>query len=206
MKQISVFDPEFKEYGRVIKGYDLTPILKAMENTPLPKDVIYIPSIPELESLPLAAELADAIYGQMPVQAGCCNGCNKKLNALEYHRDSEVNIAVTDLILLLGRQQEIREDYTYDTSRVKAFFVPAGTMIEVYATTLHYAPCQALEDGFKCVVILPRGTNRELDHRPAVKCGEEKLLAAANKWLLGHEEGGLPQGTWLGLKGENLSL
>lgn len=206
MNQISVFDPEFKEYGRVITGYDLEAMLKAMENTPLPEDVVYLPSLPELESLPLAQELSDAIYGQMKIQIGCCNGHNTRLNALEYHRDSEVNIAVTDMILLLGRQQDIEEDYTYHTSGVKAFFVPAGAMIEVYATTLHYAPCQASPAGFRCVVVLPKGTNLELHHTPAPKWGEEKLLAAVNKWLIGHKEGGLPEGSWLGLKGENISL
>ena len=84
--------------------------------------------------------------------------------------------------------------------------MPAGTLIEVYATTLHYAPCEAGDEGFRCVVVLPQGTNMELDHRPVDRCGEEKLLAARNKWLIGHEEGGLDEGAWIGLTGENISL
>ena len=36
--------------------------------------------------------------------------------------------------------------------------------------------------------------------------GEEKLLAAVNKWLIGHEEGGLPEGSFIGLKGENIEV
>ena len=63
-------------------------------------------------ALPIGRELSDGIYGQMGIQLGYCNGHNKKLNALEYHRDSEVNLAVTDLVLLLGRQQDIEEDFT----------------------------------------------------------------------------------------------
>ena len=82
----------------------------------------------------------------MPIQIGCCNGHNKKLNAVEYHRDSEVDIAVDDLILILGKQQDIEEDHTYDTSRMEAFLVPAGTAVEVYATTLHYAPCHVKDE------------------------------------------------------------
>jgi len=136
-----VADPAFKAYGRVITGYDFSGLLKAMEHTPLPEDVIYIPSLPEMEALSDAKELERGIYGQMPIQIGCCNGHNKKLNAVEYHRDSEVDIAVDDLILILGKQQDIEEDHTYDTSRMEAFLVPAGTAVEVYATTLHYAPC-----------------------------------------------------------------
>ena len=205
MEVMDVRGPEFKAYGRVIEGYDVSGLMKAMESTPLPEGVVYVASVPELEALSAAKELADGIYGQMKIQVGYCNGHNRKLNALEYHRDSEVNLAVKDLILLLGKQQDISEDFTYDTSKVKAFLVPAGTL-EVYATTLHYAPCEAGDEGFRCVVVLPQGTNMELDHRPVDRCGEEKLLAARNKWLIGHEEGGLDEGAWIGLTGENISL
>lgn len=206
MEFMNVRGPEFKPYGRVIDGYDVSGLMEAMAVTPLPGGVAYVASVPELEALPIAAELADGIYGQMAIQVGYCNGHNRKLNALEYHRDSEVNLAVKDLVLLLGRRQDVTEEYTYDTSKVEAFLVPAGTMVEVYATTLHYAPCQTGKDGFKCVVALPKGTNTDLDCKPALRCGEERLLAAKNKWLIGHEEGGLEQGAWIGLEGENISL
>ena len=200
-----VTDPAFKAYGRVITGYDFSGLLKAMEQTPLPEDVIYIPSLPEMEALPSAKELENGIYGQMPIQIGCCNGHNKKLNAVEYHRDSEVDIAVDDLILILGKQQDIEEDHTYDTSRMEAFLVPAGTAVEVYATTLHYAPCHVKDEGFRCVIVLPRDTN--LDMEPVeVKDPEDRLLFARNKWLIGHAQGGLPEGAFIGLKGENLSV
>lgn len=200
-----VADPAFKAYGRVITGYDFSGLLKAMEQTPLPEDVIYIPSLPEMEALPAAKELGNGIYGQMPIQIGCCNGHNKKLNAVEYHRDSEVDIAVDDLILILGKQQDIEEDHTYDTSRMEAFLVPAGTAVEVYATTLHYAPCHVKDEGFRCVIVLPKDTN--LDMEPVeVKDPEDRLLFARNKWLIGHAEGGLPEGAFIGLKGENLSV
>lgn len=33
--------------------------------------------------------------------------------------------------------------------------------------------------------------------------GEDALLAAKNKWLIGHPEGGLPEGSYIGLTGEN---
>ena len=200
-----VTDQAFKAYGRIITGYDFSGLLKAMEQTPLPEDVIYIPSLPEMEALPAAKELENGIYGQMPIQIGCCNGHNKKLNAVEYHRDSEVDIAVDDLILILGKQQDIEEDHTYDTSRMEAFLVPAGTAVEVYATTLHYAPCHVKDEGFRCVIVLPRDTN--LDMEPVeVKDPEDRLLFARNKWLIGHAQGGLPEGAFIGLKGENLSV
>lgn len=206
MKINNVQDNEFHTYGRVITGYDMTELIEKMRKTPLPEDVIYVPTVPEFEALPQAAMLARGIYGDMPIQIGYCNGHNKKLNALEYHRDSEINLAVTDLILLIGRQQDIAQDYMYDTDLVEAFFVPAGTLLEVYATTLHYAPCHTDDRGFRCVVVLPKGTNEELAHPVKELCGEEKLLFARNKWLIGHAEGGLPENAWIGLKGDNISL
>ena len=133
-----VTDEAFRAYGKVITGYETGELLNKMGSTPLPDDVIYVPSVKELEELEVTKEFAKRVYGQMPIQVGFCNGHNKKLNAVEYHRDSEVNIAVTDLILILGKQQDITTEFTYDSGLMEAFLVPAGTVIEVYATTLHY--------------------------------------------------------------------
>ena len=113
-------------------------------------------------------------------------------------------MAVNDLVLLIGSERDIADDFTYDTSKVEAFLVPAGTGIEVYATTLHYAPCHVSDDGFRCVVVLPRGTNTDLAFQPGT-AGEEQLLFATNKWLLVHEEAKGP-GMFVGLKGENITL
>lgn len=147
-------------------------------------------------------ELKQRFFGQMPIQAGYCNGHNTRLNAVEYHRSSEVNIAVTDMILLLGKQQDI-ENLSYDTSKMEAFLVEKGTMIELYATTLHYAPCQ-VKDGFRCVVILPKGTNTELEpYEETTK--EDQLLFAKNKWLIAHKDAQIPQ-AYVGLMGKNLEI
>ena len=53
-------------------------------------------------------------------------------------------------------------------------------------------------------VILPEGTNYPLDTKHVG--GEDALLTAKNKWLIGHAEGGLPEGSFLGLKGKNLDI
>lgn len=198
-----VNDAEFRPYGRVITGVNLDELLQAMESTPLPSDVVYVPSDEELEKLSVSNLMSKSIYGDMPIQIGYCNGHNRFLNGLEYHRSSEINIAVTDMILLLGRQQDIEDDYTYDTSKTEAFFVPAGTMIEVYATTLHYAPCGVDGAGFRCVVVLPRGTNYEVT--PVSNAGEDRLLAATNKWLIAHKDAHI-DGAFEGLKGENIRV
>ncbi len=203
----SVFDPEFKKYGRVIEGYNLNDVLDAMENTPLPVDVAYVPSVPSLEALNIKKTLVAEVYGGLPCQIGYCNGNNYALNALEYHRSCEINIAATDLILMLGWQPDIEDDFTYDTSKVEMFKVPKGVMIEVYATTLHYAPCNVNEGGFKCVVVLPKDTNTDLLENVDRSIGDNKLLFAKNKWLICHEESGVQNdGGFVGLKGENLKL
>lgn len=199
-----VTEPSFLEYGRILKDYNTTQLIEAMRLTPTPEDVIYVPSVKELEQLPIAETFKNGVYGGLPIQIGYCNGHNHLLNALEYHRSSEINIAVTDLILLLGRQQDITPDYTYQTQKIEAFFIPAGTMIEVYATTLHYAPCGVEGNGFQCVVVLPKDTNLELEVKP-MGAKEDSLLTARNKWLIAHSEAGI-EGAFVGLIGENISV
>ena len=205
MKIMKVTDDAFRVYGRVLtKDYDVTELLQAMETTPAPAEVIYYPSIPEMEALPIYKTISDSIFGGMPIQFGYCNGTNQKLNAVEYHRNSEIGVAVTDLILLLGRQQDIQEDFSYDTSKVEAFFVKAGEVVEMYATTLHYAPCGVDGKPFKNVVILPKGTNTELDVIPTA-AAEDRLLVAKNKWLIAHADAKIA-GAFNGLVGENVTV
>ena len=142
----------------------------------------------------------------MPAQLGRCSGRNTKLNCLEYHRDSEFNLGVNDFILLLAKQDEI-ENGVLDTSKVKAFRAQAGVLIEVYATTLHYAPCHVnAADGFRVLVALPAGTNTERpDFAPAG--GDDALLWARNKWLLAHPESSeAAAGAYVGLAGENIDI
>ena len=196
--------PSFGKYGKVIEDYCFCELLKEMESTPSPKDVIYVASDEKLEALPVAKELQERGFGGLPIQIGYCNGDNKKLNAVEYHRNSEVVVAATDAILLLGLQQDVTEEMNYETSKIEGFLVPAGTGVELYATTLHYAPCTASGEGFKTVVVLPRDTNTELTFAKG-EGTEDRLLMAKNKWLIGHEEAGIP-GAFNGLIGENIAL
>lgn len=211
MKILKVTDPEFRKYGRVITNVDLKPLVKAMENTPCPDDVIYVAGDPDLEALATADELSRVFYGELPIEVGYCNGHNQKLNAVEYHRCSELNIAATDAILIVGMLQDVEDDFTYDTSKMEAFLLPAGTGVQIYETTLHYAPCGVDGNGFRVCIVLVLGTNERLSYSHESKnpyeCdNEDRLLAAKNKWLIAHEEGGQAEGSFLGLKGENLTV
>lgn len=207
MKIKSVYDASFKPYGQVLTGYDTAALTAAMERIPLPEaGVAYEPSIPALEATTIFGQLQNNAYGGMPVQIGMCWGRNTRLNCLEYHRDSEVNIGSSDFILLLAKQEEM-VDGRLDTACVRAFRVPAGAVVEVYATTLHYAPCHVDgAKGFRVAVALPRGTN---EARPVLTPlnAEDDRLWAKNKWLLAHPDSGeAGQGAWVGLIGENIDI
>ena len=208
MKIHSVFDPAFKRYGQVVEGLPdtVSELLEALQKTPLPEGTGYVPEEPLLQELPAAVEISEHCYGGMPVQLGWCNGHNTRLNCLEYHWDSEFNLGTEDFILLLAKQEEISEG-TLDTSLVRAFRVPAGTLVEVYATTLHYAPCHVDADkGFRVLVALPKGTNTEKPDITPLNA-EDKMLWACNKWLLAHPDSNEAKaGAYMGLSGENIRI
>ena len=125
MKIRSVLDPAFQNYGQVLTGYDCKTLLETLEAvTPLPAGVEYVPQQPELMALPVAKELASGAYGGMPIQLGWCNGYNTKLNCLEYHRDSELNLGAQDFILLVAKREDL-EGGRLDTA-LCALLCPQG--------------------------------------------------------------------------------
>ena len=199
----NVNDAAYKRFGKVITDIELGDLLQAMEATPCPDDVVYVASEAALEATKSAEKFQEIYYGKLPIQVGYCNGHNSLLNALEYHRCGEVNVAVTDLIVLVGSLVDVADDFTYDTSKVEAFFVPAGTAFEMYETTLHYAPCGVDGKGFKDVIILPKGTNADITKNPEA-AGEDRLLTAENKWLIAHADAKI-DGAFNGLQ-ERISL
>lgn len=204
----SVTDKEFSQYGRVIENLDSKELLeKLRETTPAPEDaVVYVPADAGLESLPVMDVLRDNIYGGMPIQIGYCNGCNTKLNCLEYHKDSEIDIAADDIVLLVGRQQDAAGG-EYDSAKVEAFLCPKGTAVELYATTLHYAPCSAKNGAtFRVIIVLPKGTNTDKPNITPID-DEDKRLFARNKWLIAHPEASeVKDGAVVAITGENIDI
>ena len=209
MEIIPVSDPRFRAYGQVLEGYDFSPLIEAMERTtPAPGDgTVYVASDPALEELPVFAELRDRGFGGLDVQLAYCNGTNYDLTCLEYHRSSEIDIACDDMILLLALQPEMGEDFSLSTDKVKAFLVPKGTAVEMFATTLHYAPCSArMGETFRMGCVLPRGTNTG---KPlGVSCDREsRLMTARNKWLIASAgTGEAAEGAHVGIFGPGITL
>ena len=201
-KMYSIFDETFHPFGRVLSA-DTDEIIAVAKTIESPAEgSLYVPSEPKFEALAIAKEIKDAYFGQMPTQVGYCYGHSSFLNAVEWHTSSEINIAVTPLVLFLGRVQDIK-DRMLSSDKLTAFYVPAGTVLEVYATTLHFCPCEVQKEGFGCVVALPHGTNTDL----AEKAGDP-LLFRTNKWLLTHVENKahIAKGVVPGVTGTNYEI
>lgn len=205
----SVLSDEFKTFGRVVTGYDFSKAIDYVEkNTPIPDSGnIYVPSVNELENLSINNDIENSVYGGMPIQIGYCNGKNSTYNGFEYHKCSEINVAVTSFMLVLGHIWDI-EDNTYKVGKETVFFVEKGTAIEFYQTTLHLSPCKVSDDGFKCIVVLPKGTNTPIDKKVYSFDKENELLLQKNKWVIAHKDrlSLVNQGAHIGLIGENKEL
>lgn len=202
MKIYRVTDKEFAKYGKVY-NLDTKEIVEVAEKIAMPnadEGAIYHASQPEFECLAIKDVIEKECFGQMPTQLGYCWGYNNQMNALEWHKCSEINIAIEDIILILGAQQDVEADNRYDSAKVEAFRLNKGEAIEMYATTLHYCPIQTKDSGFGCVVGLLKGTNTELNGKP-----EDELMFAKNKWLIAHvdNEELKADGAFCGIYGEN---
>lgn len=205
----SANDERFKSYGRVVKGYDFSELISYMENeTTVPKvGNVYYPSIKELEETKVYDKIKNNLYGGSDIQIGYCNGKNSTLNGFEYHKCSEVNIAVTDFVLILGHTWDINRN-TYKVENAEFFYVSKGEAIEMYQTTLHLSPCKVSDDGFKGIVILNRGTNTPLECKKEEIELVDSLLLMNNKWVIAHSdrEPLIKQGAFPGIIGENIEV
>lgn len=221
----------FARYGRVlsIDCADLAEMIAAASAAPAEPG--YRMSESALEETRLFTWFQDRFYGGMPVQAGICTGYNTQLNCFEYHRGTEINIAAIDFVLLLAHMDDIH-DNRISSERAEAFYVPKGSCIALYETTLHFSPLRVGPERFICIVILPRGTNGALDRgtnealgasvplgapahegegalsSPAPKNPEDELLFMKNKWLIGHPDSIQVQSrnAFCGVTGVNITL
>ena len=208
MNLLNCSDKAFKRYGNVVTGYDFTGLIEALNETPCPKDsVVYSAEEITLQNQPVCAQVQSNLFGGMPVQLGYCNGHSRRLNCFEYHRGNELIVAGTPLVLLLADLRDVDENGNLDTSKTEAFYIPFGSAVTLYETSLHYAPCTA--DGcdcFRAVIGLIKGTNvGKQKINPANN--EDKRLWATNKWLIAHPDTNeAKNGAFAGLTGENITL
>lgn len=201
----SVQEAAFADYGRVIALPHQAELMQRLtDQTSIPaQGNQYVRDAPSILEKSAKYDIARQFYGEQPIEVGYCNGHSDRINAFEWHNCSELNLAVTDLVLFLARRQDLTGQ-TIDTSRARAFFVPRGTAIEVYPTTLHFAPCQIDAQGFKCIVILTDQTNTPL----AIEHQADEALFQYNKWLITHAENDrmVHNGALIGVTGTNQVL
>jgi hypothetical protein len=207
IKHIS--DPSFTRFGRYLPQYDASEMVARTEAiVPKTDRVAYETSVKALEEpSALNTALIQEVYGGMDTQIGWCYGHNSSLNGVEYHRGTEINVCVTDCVFLMGHVQDVEfgEEIRYDTADVRAFYAPRGSVIEFSPWNLHMAPIHVHEgEQFCALVYLPRGTNEKLPFA-VPQVGENRLLRAVNKWMMGHPslERMIQFGVYPGLVGEN---
>ena len=211
-------DPALALYGRLLPPDPFAPLADLADRVTGidPSANRYVASLGELEADPRSA-LLRARFGFAPIQVGYCNGPNSTLNALEWHKSAEIDIAVTDLVLLLGRRCDIGADGVYDSAKLDCFYLAEGTVLELLPEVLHFSPCRARASGFKSIIALPAGTNLPLssDEREAAREAgqpfgdiEPRLLFMKNKWLIAHPEREvlIERGAFPGIQGDNIAI
>jgi len=204
LKIKSVTDEVFAEFGQLIALPYKAQLAEQLSLTTIPaRNNQYVRDDPGMLSGEQKSKIARIFYGEQSIEIGYCNGNSSQINALEFHNCSEINFAGTDLVLFLAHRKQLI-DNQIETSQTQAFFVPQGTAIEVYPTTMHFAPCRVWQSGFKCLVILLDKTNTPL----AEPRQNNDLLFQRNKWLLTHQENErmMQQNAYPGLLGDNLAI
>lgn len=199
-----IADESFKKYGVRLEA-DTREMLDSLDSGAICKG--YRMSEPCLEKTGSFNYFRDAYYGGMPIQAGICAGDNTRLNCLEYHRGTEINIAATDMILLLAHIGDLKDNCISSRS-IEAFFVPKGQCAALFETTMHFAPLSVFKSGFVSIVLLPRGTNGELVGSFEPCRPEDRLLFKRNKWLIGHKDSDQvrDKNAFCGITGENITI
>ena len=208
----SVLDDSFKKFGMVHKGFKTDALMNYIEHNNIVEDeIVYTADVPEMRK-----EIADqldpimtSVYAGMEVQVGVCYGRNNTLNALEYHNGSEVYIVGADWVMMLGLDEDIKwPEGTYDSSLIKNFYAPKGSIIELKGGCLHYAATNVYQgEGFSVIVSLLKDTNTEIDFRVGNQY-RDKLIIAKNTWFIAHPEyePAKKEGWHLGITGENFSF
>ncbi len=202
-KQImTTSDPGFGKFGAVHSDLPVSDLMhRSLQLFHQSETTRYVTSEIELEATEEAFLINQRIFGELPIQIGCCWGVNSCLNGMEYHKSSELVIAATDLVLMLGRIQDIDHQGRWNSSLTEFLYMAAGEAVELYATTLHLAPCRISQEQFIALIILPKGTNEPLAGGPA------GTLWKQNKWMLAHREGpAAGQGAPALITGENRCL
>lgn len=180
----SLHDSEFKKYGIVYSGYDLSELNKYMDKVSISDTNSYVVDNDKIEATKIIKDIERDIYAGMSVSAGECLGHCNSFSAIEFHQGSEVNITFTDVVMALGKRSDIENQEYNAEKHAELFFIPKGTVFEMYSDTLHYSPIEVEKSGFKAIVIVLQGTNQILpDHFKS----SNRMVVKKNKFQLAHK-------------------
>ena len=201
-------DQAFAKYGKIYTNYDVSDVIKYMDDniTIDQTSNVYVPSNAELEKVPSMQTIGTDIYAGMPFEAGECTGQSSNFTAVEYHQGSELNVMLTDVVMVLGKRSVLEESGTFNAKeQAELFFVPRGTVVEFYSDTLHYSPIKVDDSGFKIIVMLPAGSNHPL---PENFHSNNPRIVKKNKFQVVHESrtDKIEQGAQIEVSGDLIEL
>ena len=203
----SIHDSIFSLYGEILDSRPYEELIKLIDKETIILDHnVYQSDVPAFHE-EMAVCAASRYFGTKQIQFGYCNGVNKTMNGMEYHKSPEITVAVYDIMLFLALKNDL-DDYVLDSREAKVFFAEKGSVFALYPSVLHLSPCCVHPSGFKAGIILPLGTNCELEGVEKGCSGEDRFLFKTNKWMLAHpqREALLAQGAVASLKGHNREL
>ena len=180
-----VWSEKLDRYGRVVMCDVLGKAAElVVQQAEKPESgTFYTPQADFLCDQEMKDEISNQFFGGLPVEIGYCIGHNNNLNALEYHKCNEVLAFNGDVVIFLGRMEDVDMlGGIYRMSQLEGFFVPSGTQIELYPGTLHYGAMETSKAGFSFVVCLLEGTNTPLAAKPDGR--ENEMLIQKNKWVI----------------------
>lgn len=218
-----VFEDNFSEYGKVLKGYNFSALTDYVDTyTQIPeKGNVYVTHVGDFEEEVISLAVQENIYGGLPIQVGYYNGKRTSAKSFEYNKGSMIIVAISDIVIGLGHINHIEKN-VYNTDRAEYFYIPQGVAVEIYGTTLHTWPIKTNDEGFKTVIILPKGANTHLTAdsktvraaaRDRFAAGEPTdnelvLLQYKSKWLLCYSDAEklIKEGAYPGLIGEQIEI
>lgn len=192
-----------KKYGHFlnIDTSEIVSYLTTKSKFPKADENLYVRDEIAFHSIKGINEIHELVYGYSDIEVGYCNGYNHLLNCMEYHTCPEVDIAGSDLILLLALYEDI-VDGKLDSTKVKAFYLKKGEAFVLNPYVLHYSPCRINDSGFRCGIILQDKTNMDLMVNP-----QDKKLFKINKWLLAHKDAvEVKDNAYIGITGINIDV
>ncbi|EAE1273829.1 DUF4867 family protein [Listeria seeligeri] len=197
----SINDFSFRTYGRIIEENIQDVLVYVTKNfLPLELGNAYSPSLSTVEQFESIQRLSHRVYGHLDVMGGVVTGYNQVLNGIEYHQGSETIIAASDCIMVVGHLWDMKND-TFDSALCECFYIPQGTIVECYSTTLHYTPICVSDAGFTTICLLLNGTGDMLNKKMGI-------LKKRNKWFIAHSENieKVQAGDFQGLTGKMIKI